>query len=159
MPLHREALAPDVVGTGPSAVWITLCGSVLDREVGAGFFKEQSLARRGGVPIHNWRQLLDIDADRVQCVFGYRGAVGEHHRDRLADIANLSLCNDRLMIGCENRQRLQPYRDPWHWAADLHRSDDGVHAGECQGCGGADRANAPVRLRATQNGGGEQSWA
>jgi hypothetical protein len=70
MSLHRETFAPDVVRMGPGDVWITLRGSVFDGEVGAGLFKEQSLARRCGVPIHNWRHLLYIDADRVQCIFG-----------------------------------------------------------------------------------------
>ena len=65
VPPHREPLAPDIIGTGPGRARITLRGGVFDREVGSGLFKKESLASRGSVPIHNRRQRLDIDADRV----------------------------------------------------------------------------------------------
>jgi hypothetical protein len=86
---------------------------------------------------------LDIDEGRIQHIFGDRGTVGQHHGDRLADVANLSLRNDRLMIGDEARQGLKPYRDPRHRAADVGRANDSVHSGDCPCCSGVDRANAP----------------
>jgi len=153
--LHREPLAPDIIGTGPNPRRITLRGGVFDREVGSALLKEQSRACRRGMPIHNRRQRLYIDADRVQYVFGDSGTVGQRHSDRLTDIANLSLRNDRLMIGDEARQGLQPYRDPRHRAADVRRGDDGVHTGDCQGCSSVDRANARMRVSAAQNYGVE----
>ena len=55
---------------------MTLRGGVFDRKVGPSLFEEQSRAGRRNVPIRNRQQRLDVDADRVQSVFGDRGAMG-----------------------------------------------------------------------------------
>ena len=65
------------------------------------------------------RQRLDVDVDGVERILGERGAVGQHDRDRLADIADLVVRDHRLLERLEGRQRLQPHRNDRHPLAHI----------------------------------------
>ena len=77
--------------------------------------------------IRDRRQRIDIDIDRAQRVLGDGGAVGKHHRQRLADIANLVARHDRLPECLEFRHRLQPHWHARRRLAQIGRRDD-AHA-------------------------------
>ena len=93
----------------------------------------------------------------LQRVLADRDAGGQHHRDRLADIAHLVVGDHRLLERLELRQRLQPHRDDRRAARHVGRGDDGVHARHLQRRGGVDRDEAAVRHGAAQDHGIEQA--
>ena len=82
----------------------------------------------GSAPIRDRRQLLDVEVDRADTVLGQRGAVRQHDRDRLADIADAVGGDHRLQEPLRPGQRQQTQRDSRH-RADFFRGDDGPHAG------------------------------
>ena len=114
MALHCKALAPDVIGARPDPIGIALGSSVFDGEVGAGLLKKKCVALRGSPPLGDRWQRLDIDVNFRQCVLSERSALGQRHGDGFADITDLVAGDDRLVKWFENRQRLQPDRDPRH---------------------------------------------
>ena len=95
---------------------------------------------RRHVPVGDRRQRLDLDLDQPDRVLGDAGAVGQHHRDRLADIAHLRLGDHRLHEGLEIRQRLQPERDARDRLPMSLAVITAVHARE---------ARAPARCRSS----------
>ena len=109
------------------------------------------------VPVGHRRQRLDLDRDRFQRVLADGDAVGQHHGDRLADIAHLVVRDHRLLERLELRQRLQPHRDDRRAARHVGRGDDRMHAGHLQRRRGVDRDDAAVRHRAAQDHGIEQA--
>ena len=116
MALHRKAFAPGVVGLGKSRGRIAADRAVADREIAAVPSNSRVSFACRLVAVGHRRQRLDVDTDQVERVLGDRRAVGQHDRDRLADIADLAVGDDRLVKGFELRQRLQPDRDPRHRA-------------------------------------------
>ena len=84
--------------------------------------------RRHG-PVGDRRQFLDLDR-RSRRARPRRSAtlVGQHHGDRLADVAHLVVGDHRLLERLELRQRLQPHRHDRRAARHVVRGDDGVHA-------------------------------
>jgi hypothetical protein len=103
------------------------------------------------VPVGNDRQLLDIERDLFDTVLGERCTIGQHDRDRFADIANPLRGNDRLTERLRGRRGLQPERYSWH-GADLGRGDHGVHAADCQRRLRGDGANTGMCNRAAHDG-------
>ena len=96
---------------------------------------------------------LDVERDGVERILGGAGAFGQHDRDRLPDIADLAVGDDRLFERLERRRGFLPQRNPRDRRADVGRGDDGVDAGPRAGGAGLDAADAPVRDRAAQDHG------
>ena len=126
--LGSEALAPDVVGLAERRIGVAFDPGKDHRDIRAGLFEQQNLASPGGAPIRDRRQLLDVEVDRADTVLGQRGAVRQHDRDRLADIADAVGGDHRLQEALRSGQRQQTQRNSRH-RADLFRGDDGPHAG------------------------------
>ena len=88
---------------------------------------------------------------RFERVLGCGGTLGQHDRDRLADIADFVMGNDRLLERREGRRGILPQRNYRHCRAEIGRGDDGVHAGALARGGGVDGADTSVRHRAAQD--------
>ena len=157
--LHPEALAPHVRrvlerGVGVAAHRGQRRGAVRRRAV-----DQQSVvrARSGGR-----RQRFDIELDRFQRIFGRRRAVGDDDRDRLADIADLAVRNDRLLVGLERRHLLLPQRNCRHRAErreHIRRRDHGMHAAAGERGRFVDGSDAAMRHRAAQDRGMQETVA
>ena len=122
------------------------------RGVGAGSLRTTGCrarpeARRSG----DRRQLFDIEGDRADPVLGQRRAVGQHDRDRLADIAHAVGRDHWLQEALRPGQRQQTQRDARH-RADVFRRDDGAHPWYGKRRAGVDGGDAAVRDRAAQDG-------
>jgi len=134
---------------------VALHGEALFAAVGRLHVQRIALGGRVGdgelalVAIDHRGQRLDVDVDRIGRVFGERGRVRHHHRDRLAYVVHFPGSNDRLLVRHELRQRREAQRDARHRAIlrDVGRREDGVHAGHgacpCR-VDGADAAVADV---------------
>ncbi len=151
MALHREPLAPDVVGIAKRRVSVTLDPSKDHRSVCAGFLKQQDVASPGSPPMRNRRQLLDIECDRTEPVLGQRRAVAQHDRDRLADIAHAVGRDYRLQKPLGPGQGQKAQRDARH-GPDLRCRDDGAHPAYGKRGGGVDCGDEAVRDGAAQDG-------
>ncbi len=97
------------------------------------------------------RQRLDLDVDERQRVLGNGGRVGEHERDRLADVTHLALRYHRLRERLEIRQRLQPHGDARHAVAHILGRDHAVYARQGARARNVDRADAAVGNGAAQD--------
>jgi hypothetical protein len=100
------------------------------------------------------RQGFDVERDRLQRILGRRRAVGDHDRDRLADIADLAVRDHRLLMGFERRHLFLPeryLRDGAEHRAHVRRGDDGLHAGADARSRGVDGDDAAMRHRAAQD--------
>ncbi len=125
--------------------------------VAVGVGEQQGVLGQGRVPVGDHRQLLDIDLDQADGILGDAGGLGEHERDRLADIAHLGLGDDWLAVLLEIRQRLQPHGHAWDAIAhildhDVLRRDHGMHARQRACRRGVDGADAAMGDRAAQDG-------
>ncbi len=121
--------------------------------------EQQHFVSGRGVAIGDRGQRLDVDLDQAERVLGNAGSVGEHERDRLADIAHLRLRDHRLAEPLEFRQRLQPHRHARHALADVPGGDHAVHACERERRRSVDRADAAMRDRAAQHRRMQQPFA
>ena len=153
VPRGAEALAPDIGRVLERGGGIAAHRVELDGEVGALVLEQQRFILRRDVTVGDRRQRLDVDIDERERVLGDAGALGEHQRDRLADIAHLGFRDHGLPERLEFRQRLQSHGNAGHAVADIPRGDHGMHAGECERAGNVDRADAAVRDRAAQDRG------
>ncbi len=89
------------------------------------------------------RQIGDLDGHQIGGVLGKIRVSGEHHRDRLADIAHAIRGEDRLAIGIEAfdpRQAEINRRDVDNIARRPHRNHAGRGTGRCR----VDRDDAAV---------------
>ena len=109
--IDAKMLAPDVGRVAKRRDRVAEHGGVFDRLVAAVLLEQQRLVARGGMAIGDRRQRIDVDLDGVRGVFGDRDAVGEHERQRFADIAHLAVRQHRLLERNERRHRLQAYGD------------------------------------------------
>ena len=75
------------------------------------FFEQQRLVLCGGAPVRDRGQRLDVELDGIERVLREREAVGHDDRDRLADVTDLLMRDDRLLEGHELRQRREPQRN------------------------------------------------
>ena len=94
------------------------------------------------------RQRLVVDLDQLAGVLGDVARVGDHHRDRLADMAHPV---DRE--GKIRHRRPHHARDRPDHAGELRPGDDADHAGQRQRARCVDPADAGVRVRRAQDGG------
>ena len=101
--------------------------------------------------VRDRRQLFDLDFDRLERVLGLRLGVGDHHGDRLADVADLVLRDDRLKIVLEFRQVGQPQRDDRDALPDIRGGDDRMHARHGARGRRVDPAKPAVRHAAAHN--------
>ena len=131
----------------------------LDRQVGRDVLEQQHFVPSRGEAISDGGQRLDVDLDQAERILGNAGSVGEHERDRFADITHLRLGDHRLAEPLEFRQRLQPHRHARHALPDIRRGDHAVHAHERERRRSIDRADAAVRDRAAQDRRVQQSFA
>ena len=149
--LGAEALAPRIGRVFERRVGIAEHGAEFHREIAAFVFKQQRFVLRRALPVRDGRQRLDVDFDGAERVLGDAGAVGQHHGQRLADIAHLVARHDRLAEGFELRHRLQPHRHQRDCIAEIGRGDDGMHAGDFCRPRHVDSADAAVGDRAAQD--------
>jgi hypothetical protein len=148
--LHLEVLAADVRRILERRISVAEGGRDRSGDVAAGFFKKKNIVLACGITIdHRWER-IDIDSDRLHCVFGQRDAVSDYDGDRLADKANLVGGDDRLHVTLGRRQRVVPQRNR-RYLADIGRSDHCMDARPRPGRRGVDRANAAVRHGAAQD--------
>ena len=87
--LHLEALAADVGRARESGVGVAAHAGEREREIAACRLEQQDVVASRGGAVHDRRQRLDVERDRVERILGDGGAVRQHDRDRLADIAHL----------------------------------------------------------------------
>jgi hypothetical protein len=93
--------------------------------------------------IEHRRHRLVVDFDRLRRLFGNMRVGCEHCRDRLADMANLALGEDRLVV---KRRAVIGLGDD---GADIGGGDDAVYPGDRGSGAGFDAADPPMRLRAS----------
>ncbi len=127
--LRAETFAPRIGRVLERRGGVAKHGAELHRDVAALIFEQQRFVLRRALPGRHGRQRLDVDFDRAQRILGDASAVGQHHGQRLADIAHLVARHDRLAERLELRHRLQPHRHQWDGMAEIGRGDDGMHAG------------------------------
>ena len=122
-----KALAAGVIRLGECRIGIAERYGVSYRAVAAALLEQQRPVLGRGMPVGERRQPLDVDVDRVEGVLGQRLSIGDDHRDRLADVADLVLGDHRLKIGTA-RQIGETKRDDRDARADLGRGDHAMHA-------------------------------
>ncbi len=157
--LHGEAIvAPGAHGFAPCVgriakrrVGVALAGLEDQRPVGPGRFEQQARPLRGAGAVGDRRQRLDLHLDGLERVLAARHAVGQHDRDRLADVAHLVVRDHRLLVGFELRQRLQPHRDDRRAARHVGGGDHRMDAGPAQRRRDVERDDAAVRHRTAQD--------
>src|SRR5262249_55967840 len=136
--LHREFFAAHESGVLECAVRVAAHAGKRERAVRAcGFEQEATISPRGGAG-GDRRQRLDRDLNGVERVLGCGGTLGEHEGERLADVADLVVGDDRLLERLELRGRILPQRDGWYHRAHVRGGDDRVHARTRAGGGGVD---------------------
>ncbi len=128
-----------------------------ERDVGAGHGEQQGRVGYGRRGSYHRGQRLVVHADQVGGVLALVAAVGDHHRDRLADEAHR----------VRGQQRLGPRAAQWHRAFAaaylaavrrrrqvVHVADGqhGDHAGLLAGLLGVDTGDARMRDRAADEG-------
>ena len=67
--------------------------------------RERRAGVERGAAIGDRRQRLEIDIDQRGSVLGEIAAVGDHDRDRLADIADLVAASAMCISACDGRVR------------------------------------------------------
>ena len=149
--LDREALAAHVSRTVESSVGIAAHAAERQREVAACSFEQQDVVPSGGGAVHDRGEGLDVERDGVERILGGAGAFSQYDRDRLPDIADFAVGNDRLLERLERRRGFLPQGNPRNHGADVGRGDDGMHAGPRAGGAGIDAADAPVCDGAAQD--------
>ena len=149
--LHREFFAAHEGSACERALRVTAHAAERERAVRPRGFEQQAAVGPRGCAGGDRRQRLDVDRDRVERVLGRGGAFSQHDRDRLTDIADLVMGDDRLLERREGRRGILSQRNGRHRRAKIGRGDDGVHAGALARGGGVDGADTPVRHRAAQD--------
>ena len=144
MALDREVLAADVCRAVESGVGIAAHAGEREREIAVRGLEQPDVVAPGGRAVHDRGQGLDVERDGVERILGGAGAFRQHDRDRLPDIADLAVRDDRLFERLALRRGFLPQRNPRNDGADVGRGDDGVHAGPRAGGAGIDAADAPV---------------
>ena len=139
-PLKAASASPRSAGEG-------------EREIAACGLEQPDVVAPGGRAVDDRGQRLDVERDGVERILGGAGAFRQHDRDRLPDIADLAVRDDRLFERLELRRGFLPQRNPRDRRADVGRGDDGADAGPRPGGAGLDAADAPVRDRAAQDHG------
>ena len=127
-PMTPECLLAGVFGLGEGRVGVAKFRLIAHRAITARTFKQQRFVGCRRMPIRQCRKPLDIEFDRLERVLGQRLGLRHHYRDRLADIADLMLGDDRLQVALELRQIGQPQRNDRHGLADLRCGHDRMHA-------------------------------
>jgi hypothetical protein len=92
--------------------------------------------------VEHRRHRLVVDFNRLSRLFGNMRVGCEYCRDRLADMANLALGEDRLVV---KRRAVIGLGDD---SADIGDRDNAVHPGDRGGGAGFDAANPAMRHRA-----------
>ena len=151
--LDREALAANVCRAVESGIGIAAQAGEGEREIAACGLEQSDVVAPGGRAVDDRGERLDVERDGVERILGGAGAFRQHDRDRLPDIADLAVCDDRLFEPLEFRRGFLPQRNPRDRRADVGCGDDGVDAGARAGSPGLDAADAPVRDRAAQDHG------
>jgi hypothetical protein len=122
----------------------------------------------GGPLLDNVREGKDVniqsiptpvwhETDRLRGILSKLGAVCEHHRDGLTNIAHHIIGQHRLGIGY-NRGTRPSERDLWNRPVEILRGDDGVHARHRPGRSDVDCAQPAMRHGAAHNGGMPLPW-
>ncbi len=106
--LDLEVLAPRIGRGLERSVRVAFDCRERAGEVGAGLLEGEHRAAARRVAIGDDRQALDIDLDRLERVLGQRLRIRDHHRDRLAHIADLAFRDHRLLEARELGHRLLP---------------------------------------------------
>ena len=151
VPLGAQALAPDVGRILECGCGIPAHRVELDREVAALVLEQERGVLRRRVAVGDRRQRLDVDLDQPERVLGDAGSVGEHDRQRLADVTHLAVRDHGLPERLEVRQWLQPHGDARHALAHVCGGDHEMHAGEPARPRNVDRADAAVGDGAAQD--------
>ena len=120
-----------------------------------------------GLGVDDRRQFFDIPAHQLGRVFGLMAGFGDNDRDRLADVADLVVRQDRLPRA---KEFMLDDRGPFAWRRDLalgHRGkhpqqigpvERANHAGRANGTRQVDRANVTVRDRAAHQYHMQHAW-
>ena len=149
--LGAETLAPRIGCVFECRRGVAKHSAEFHRDVAAFVFEQQRFVFRRDLPGRNGRQRLDVDFDSAERILGNAGAVGEHHGQRLADIAHLVARHDRLTEGLELRHRLQSHRNQRDCITEIGRGDDRMHAGHFSCTRYVDSADAAMGDRAAQD--------
>ena len=157
-PLHREAgdpLVDDVLLDDHLAgVERRVVGRhrVRDRDVGAGRREQQGLVGDGGRRSQHHRQRLVVHGDQVGCVLALVAAIGNHHRDRLADEPHRVDRQQGLGPRAAERRRaavpLAGARRRRGQVVHVGDGQHGDHAGLGEGRAGVDAGDARMGHRA-----------
>ena len=159
MALHLEALAPNVVGLPERSVRITADTRQGAREIRTALFEQKDLALLRRVTVRHWRQRLNVEGDRLQRILGNSRVFGQHHGNRLADVAHLLIGDDRLLELPEGGQLVQPQWNGRHGAAEIRRRYHRMDSSQRERSTGVDRPDAAVSERAAQDHRIEQAVA
>jgi hypothetical protein len=140
VPLHPEALAPHV--RRAHAARVAFRRGIRHHDVALRFSHER-------------RQRLEVELDRLGRVLAERAALGDHHRDRLADVAHGVFRHHRLLVGTELGKPHKPHRDPGELAAagKVRRGVHRVHSRHAARSRRVDAADRRVRARTAQERG------
>jgi hypothetical protein len=162
VPLDAERFPADVhVGTEILRS-VTLARNVGHGDVRSLRFENQAFVARGSSPVRNRRQRFYVDEDLVGRVFGMRGRIGHHDRERLADVAHLVQRNDELLEWHELGHRREAQRNRGHFAAavsrDIASGEDCAHARHRSRLGSVDRTDDAVGSGASHDRGVEKAF-
>jgi hypothetical protein len=99
---------------------------------------------------HHRRQFVHLDDDALGGVLGPVGVVGEHHRERLADVAHPATPEQRLPVRHELLDPIVAKIDGGH-IGEVLAGPDRDHAGRGQRIGNIDALDASMRQRRAQH--------
>ena len=101
----------------------------------------------GGIfEVHGGVHRVVVDLDRVGSVAGQVLVVGHHHGDRFADMAHLSVRQERLQGPHRNLRQQRPEM------ANVLDGVNGVYTRHLEGCRRIDRVDHCTGVRATHEG-------
>ena len=159
--LGAEGVLEHVLGVGEGLVDVAAAQLEVERDVGAlaalevleigegagrlELLVHQDLRGQRLDLVEDRRQFLVFGDDQLRRLLGDMRIGGEHHRDRLADVAHLVDRQDRLVVECRPVIGL---RDDLAHVVD---GDDAIDAGHLLGRAGVDRLDAAVRDRAAED--------
>ncbi len=152
--LHLEFLAAPVGRGGKGRVGIAHDGAQPPHLVALRRGDDERRPRERLVAVDDGRKMLDVERHGARAVLGRGGALGDHHRDRLAHIAHLVLGDDGLQEMDEARdlQMLGADGDDRD-VADIGSGEDGDDARKRQRRARVDAAYAAARDRAAHDHG------
>src|ERR1700726_747264 len=157
MALHVETLTPRVSGILEHRAGIATHAPQGERDIAARVLEQKDIGLRSDGAVDHCRQGINLHMHCVESVLRRGLGLGKDDPDRLADVANLVVSNDRLLEWLEFGGRFLPQRNYWNAASDIdiRGGDHRMHAGARQSGLFLNSADAAMRDRTAHDDGVE----